>query len=539
MLRGLLLKEDKMCLVPSSESSSSRNTVDTNRSTTISNVTWMKPFLLGFVFAILTVLVASLFSIRLLCRNYTQSHVHSPPDVNGLLSNNCHSSQSVEKRPKGGKGPLLWWEAVPFLSFVVPKRKKFGLEGQTNDNAICTEEHPLLAKPDPWRCLCQVIWDPLVRNEKLGKTSREETVETADPLTSEQQHPQTKGTEKFPSAFTPEIAILTLQQENLVRKMGSHVFDRISDFERRSLSVPWGGPSQAPEALSFDWYARKKTNRGIKAPLDQIDGGNLFSSYLRIMRWPTTFDHVDFPFKLCKEKKKIDGKGCDTSNAIQHTLEFRERFKPWLITPSIKRQNSHGLVYARGFSPSYSENEVGGHTIVWLRLAKKVKPIDENDRIFFVRSMIREFDVAVAASLLRSNGRVGKFNAVVDGENFTWSKMPSLSAVKGLVAILQDHFADRLGVVLLVNVGSIGEMLLKLFIPLITEEVRNKLIILPNDPDARLETLQAVLGPKSNIPKQLGGTDDYAFNVDEYYNNEFVSRDEEALEYLSTMPYHA
>ncbi len=529
-----------MCMVPSSQSSSSYNTDDGDHPATSRNVTWMKPFLLGFIFAILSVLVVGLSSIRVFCRNYTPAHVHSAMDVNGpgVLSNTCHSSQLTVKRPKRGNRPLLWREAIPFLSFNVPTRKKFARE-ETNDNTICNEERLLLAEADPWRCLCQIISDPLAWNEKLGKSSVEETVEKADPLISEQQHPQVKATEQFPTAFTREIATLTLQEENLVRKMGSHIFDRISDFESRSLSVPWGGPLQSAEAVSFDWYARKKTSRGLKAPLDQIDGGNLFSSYLRIMKWPTNFGHVDFPFKLCKEKKKIDGKGCDTSNAIQHTLEFRERFKPWLITPSIKRQNSNGLVYIRGFSPSYSENEVGGHAIVWLRLAKKVKAVDENDRIFFVRSMIREFDRAVAASLLRSNGRVGKFNAVVDGENFTWSTMPSLGAVKGLVTILQDHFADRLGIVLLVNVGSIGEMLLKLFIPLITEEVRNKLIILPNDPHDRLETLQAVLGAKSNIPKGLGGTDDYDFNVDEYYSNEFVSRDEEALEYLSTMPYHA
>lgn len=508
----------------------------------------MKPFLLGFGFAITLVLAVGVSSIHVVCRRYTLAHEHPSSDMNGagIPPNNptsvCYSSQSMVANPKGkgskkGK-PVL--KVLSVLSRVFPKRNKDAPEGQTNEDLVnCNEERLLLQEPDPWRCLCQVIWDPPTWNKKLGKRFVEDSVEKADPIASEQQSAKAEAREQFPSAFTREVAILTSQQQSMVRKMGGYIVDKISDFENRADLVPWGGPSQAVEAVSFDWYARKKANRGVKSPLDQIDGGNLFSSYLRIMKYPADFGSVDFPFKLCKEKKKIDGKDCDASDAIKHTLEFRERYKPWLITPSIKRQNSNGLVYIRGFSPPHSENEVGGHAIVWLRLALKVKTRDDNDRVFFVRSMIREFERAVAYSLKRSDGRVGKFNAVVDGENFTWGSMPSLSAVKGLVSILQDHFADRLGIVLLVNVGTIGEMLMKLFLPLITEEVRNKLILLPNDPDEQLKTLQTILGAKSNIPKGLGGTDDYDFNVNEYYSNEVLGRDEEALEFLSTMPYHA
>ena len=116
--------------------------------------------------------------------------------------------------------------------------------------------------------------------------------------------------------------------------------------------------------------------------------------------------------------------------------------------------------------------------------------------------------------------------------------MQSLSAVKTLVAILQDHFADRLGVIVLVNIGNICELLLNLFLPIITEEVRNKILMLPRDPKERLETLQAILGMK-NIPVALGGDDDYSFNSDEYYTNAILGRDEEGLEYLKTMPFHA
>ena len=149
--------------------------------------------------------------------------------------------------------------------------------------------------------------------------------------------------------------------------------------------------------------------------------------------------------------------------------------------------------------------------------------------------MIREFDRAVAASLQRSNGRVGKFNAVVDGKDLTWSMMPSIGTVKSIIAILQDHFADRLGVVV-VNVGGpICEILLKIFVSLITEEVRNKIVMLPHDQNEQMAVLETILG-KENIPIWLGGVDNYVFQVDEHYANNKVSIDDEALDYLATMP---
>ena len=92
---------------------------------------------------------------------------------------------------------------------------------------------------------------------------------------------------------------------------------------------------------------------------------------------------------------------------------------------------------------------------------------------------------------------------------------------------------------MLVNIGAICEILLKLFLPLITEEVRNKIVILPLDPRERREALEVVLGKEENIPCWLGGTDNFAFDVEDYYANVNISPDHEALEYLTSMPYHS
>ena len=51
--------------------------------------------------------------------------------------------------------------------------------------------------------------------------------------------------------------------------------------------------------------------------------------------------------------------------------------------------------------------------------------------------------------------------------------------------------------------------------------------------------MEIILGSRKAIPIGLGGFDDYVFNSDEYYADDRIGEDEEALEYLVTMPYHA
>jgi len=506
--------------------------------TNVRTVSSVKPVLLGVVVGAILVCIAISLWILTICSGCYHGDVQSPARISvceypQTLVVECETQNTVE--PAGGNSRhLKWQETVPFLSFHKKGGKKRPKE---KDCTINNEKEMSIPPADDFRsCLCRAVCNSFANNLNSKIPENEET----KLLKSESvcQNPS-RATEQFPLAFTREKEHLSTKQEKAVQKMRKNVLESVHDFEQRSSLAPWGGPPFTDTSVSFDWYAKKKTVRGQIALLDRIDGGNLFSSYLGIMKWPENLGETDFPFRLCKEKKKREGKGCSTNVAIQHTLEFRERYRPWLVTPGIKRANINGLVYTRGFSPPYSGDDVSGHAVVWLRLAQKLITDDENGHIFFVRSMVREFENAVAFSLQRSNGRLGKFNVVVDGEGFSWSSMPSLGEVKALVAVLQDHFAGRLGVIILVNIGAISELLLKLFLPLITEEVRNKIVVLPRDQKERLELLEVVIGSRENIPVRLGGDDDYVFNTDEYYANDRIGPDEEALEYLTTMPYYS
>lgn len=137
-----------------------------------------------------------------------------------------------------------------------------------------------------------------------------------------------------------------------------------------------------------------------------------------------------------------------------------------------------------------------------------------------------------------SNGRVGKFNVILDGAQFSWSLMPSLHQLKVFITILQDHFPDRLGIILLTNLGRVGEFLVGIIKPLVSEEVKKKIKVLPREPKLRRAMLDAVVGTE-NVPTWLGGKDSFQFNADRYYSDTTVIPDDESIAYITSMPYHA
>ena len=332
--------------------------------------------------------------------------------------------------------------------------------------------------------------------------------------------PSKEMMEKYVSGFTPERLEVPKDHQQLIVQLAEKTEKFVPGWEERASKVQWGGST-------WPWYVSQAKSGGDATDLEKLRGGSLFFAYLRIMQWPKTL-YAHFPFKLC-------AKGCDSEVALGHTLEWREKFKPWMYSPAVVKENEKGFVFFHGFSDSKEEGENSSHAVVWIRAGFRNKIDDTAQTRVYVNTLER----AVAASLARSNGRVGKFNVVLDGTGFSFRLMPSVHAVKSFVTMLQDHFPDRLGMILMTNLGSVGEMLAKIILKLLSEEVRNKIILLPHDPQERQAILNTVVGYK-NSPTWLGGTDTYQFNAKEYYADpELMLSDKEALEYLETMPYHA
>ncbi|KAI2511049.1 CRAL/TRIO domain containing protein [Fragilaria crotonensis] len=108
-----------------------------------------------------------------------------------------------------------------------------------------------------------------------------------------------------------------------------------------------------------------------------------------------------------------------------------------------------------------------------------------------------------------------------------------------MVVMLQDHFPDRMGVLLMTNFSKPAQMFLGIIKPLLTKEFCEKLHVLPDDPEAREVALDALV-EKQFRPDFLGGDDEWKFNAKEYYSSrKHQCTDAESTEFLTSMPYHA
>ena len=316
---------------------------------------------------------------------------------------------------------------------------------------------------------------------------------------------------------------------------GSEIMLSSRSFQDRLDAVSWGGLDMESNRW---WPPRKDGNKNTVS--SHSEGGRLLAAYLKIMKWPTDL-HVKYPFKLCKD-------GCDSEVSLLHTLEWREKYKPWCMSPNAVQFNNAGFVYTQGHSKvgpkqkleAEKSNDVntltnGGHSMVWYRPGL-ASPSEDPE--LYGRTMVNTLEMAVSDSLTRNKGTIGRFNVVMDCTGMGSKNSPSIANVKKLFTVLQDHFPDRLGVLLAANLSGMVQMLMKMVLPFVTEDVRAKIHIIPNDEEERREMLMQFMD-EDQIPYFLGGGNGYEFNTKKYYEGKCILPEDEILGYLSTMPYHA
>ena len=322
-------------------------------------------------------------------------------------------------------------------------------------------------------------------------------------------------------------------------------------FLERADSVPWGGLS----AESNRWYPRRDSRHPPAKISSHVDGGRLMSAYLKIMKWPPDL-RANYPFRLCRD-------GCGSEVSALHTLEWREKYMPWCVSASGVEFNRDGFVYASGHSrPGRGQTDgskakalpyplsEAGHSILWYRPG--LATVDDPE--VYGRVLINSLERAVSDSLYRNGGEVGRFNVVMDCAGMGSRNSPPLREVKRIFSFMQDHFPDRLGVLLVANLGTMPRMLMNLVLPFVTEDVRAKIHVIPAGEDERMAMLGQVMDA-DQVPGWLaGGRGGSAsgdeggrrrrneFRAEEYYGGvagACVLSDEEATEYLRSMPYHA
>lgn len=352
---------------------------------------------------------------------------------------------------------------------------------------------------------------------------------------------------------------LTSKQKAIARKVSENLKMSLSKkypmdaiqgdwFEQRLDKVQFGG--------SFPWWHPVKDKWGK----DQEESGlRLVAAYLKIMNWPEVSKmkwswmqaynervlKSNFPMSQSQDlqtKYPFSGvctDGCPADFAIANTLEFREKYQPWKISPSVYKENRKGWVFVQGYSPTryHPDPAIGGASVLWMRPGLHKMESEEP----FSRAIINALDACIADAFTRSGGKMSKCNIVLDCDDVGLTKIPPIGPTKRVLKILQDNYPDKLGTFVITNTSGAAQIFLKVLLPLLPAVVRQKIHIIPNDKVERSQMLKALVH-EDFIPTWLGGTNEYTFDVKEYYNSskyksEFMT-DEESVEYLETMPYY-
>ena len=370
------------------------------------------------------------------------------------------------------------------------------------------------------------------RRKAIQRSERGGDAQTAPPSPNDTtSQTAVASTDWARDASSPSALHLDFSKKELVKMVTDNVRQQIGEvgddidaqsFDERVANVGWGGPLASG---GEPWWLPSSSTK------TEMNGERLAAAYAKIMGWPSTEEYTTkFPFKKCQE-------GCDPHFALVHSLEWREKFKPWCITPSAVRENRDSFFYVRGHSPPNPNDKDGdatiGHSLVFYRPG--IHKYEDTES--YIRLIMHTLDSAVADSYSRSNNKVGKFNIILDCNGFSLSTLPGLSEVKRLFTMMQDHFPDRLGVLMIVNLSGPGQLFLRMIKPIISEAVKRKIHIVPPTERGGIDMLK-VLIEEEYIPTWLGGTDDYVLNPKVAYADRMCTEDE-GREYHITIPYHA
>jgi len=350
--------------------------------------------------------------------------------MNGLHSSKSEDSEEGRNRAEQGRRRrgLLIASVVFLLGYVVLLVGVYFLLGGSptyGKEEVCDEEpQAKLTSPRFTKTLLvQVIREAsnpfdFYSTSRPGLSDRGEFfVPEKEEATRQQSSQERKKAESYKKIAFPlaHARSPALSSETILtlHEFRDRVLMHIPDLHERADKLHWGG-SHVP------WWMPPLPHSA--EAVDHFEGGRLLWYYYKIMRPYITdglADRIFFPLRLCKRAG-----GCSAEDAIAHSLEFRETYQPWRITPSMRRENQNGFVFTRGFSPpAMGTHNYGRHAMVWFRLG--LHKVD--DSLMYMRVIMHSLDRAVAASLHESNYRVGKFNVLFDGTAFEFNKVPDFA----------------------------------------------------------------------------------------------------------------
>ena len=124
---------------------------------------------------------------------------------------------------------------------------------------------------------------------------------------------------------------------------------------------------------------------------------------------------------------------------------------------------------------------------------------------------------------------------LLDSEGFGLGGIPKLSEAFRLFLMMQDHFADRLGVIVIANTSGPARLFLSLINAFLSESVKKKIHLLPEMERGGREMLSHLIDPRY-VPDWLGGTDHYVFDAEAEYAGSMCTRMSPLGDGASTVP---
>ncbi|KAG8742616.1 hypothetical protein FRC10_001214 [Ceratobasidium sp. 414] len=184
----------------------------------------------------------------------------------------------------------------------------------------------------------------------------------------------------------------------------------------------------------------------------------------------------------------------DGKKRIKGTLEWRREFKPDLIPPEeVRIESESGKIILNGF-------DVDGRPILYMRPGRENTETSPRQ----IRHLIFCLERAIDFMPPNQDSMV----IIVDYKSTTLRTNPSISVARKVLHILQQHYVERLGRAIVVNLPVLLNFFYKGISPFLDPVTRDKMRFNPNLPE---------LVPVSQLDKDLGGEFPFEFEPVSYW----------------------
>lgn len=162
---------------------------------------------------------------------------------------------------------------------------------------------------------------------------------------------------------------------------------------------------------------------------------------------------------------------------LRKTLEWRQSYRPQDITfQEVKALASTGRLEV------LEQRDLAGRPVLCYRLSRKnVGGLDPEQHLRFML-----FNLEAASKKADDNG-AGKMTWLMDMDNFDQSQSVPIMTTKKITSILQNHYPERLGIILIMRANSMFQALYYVVKGFLDPVTRAKLHFLNDSDDAAMQ----------------------------------------------------